>query len=102
MKINTTRQSLLDALLVVSRAVSARAALQALSGILITADGEARLRATDMEVGLEVGLGIGLGVNSLLGLRIGFRIALARCRRDFLNLFTTGLFFLDRPFFSIS
>ena len=35
MKINTTRQSLLDALLVVSRAVSARAALQALSGILI-------------------------------------------------------------------
>lgn len=56
MKINTTRQSLLDALLVVSRAVSARAALQALSGILITADGEARLRATDMELGLEVGL----------------------------------------------
>ncbi|MFL5907700.1 MAG: DNA polymerase III subunit beta [Solirubrobacterales bacterium] len=56
MKIDTTRQSLLDALLVVSRAVSARAALQALSGILISADGEARLRATDMELGLEVGL----------------------------------------------
>jgi DNA polymerase-3 subunit beta len=56
MKIDTTRQSLLDALLVVSRAVSARAALQALSGILITANGEARLRATDMELGLEVGL----------------------------------------------
>jgi DNA polymerase III subunit beta len=56
MKINTTRQSLLDALLVVSRAVSARAALQALSGILITTDGGARLRATDMELGLEVGL----------------------------------------------
>jgi DNA polymerase III subunit beta len=56
MQINTTRQSLLDALLVVSRAVSARAALQALSGILITVDGEARLRATDMELGLEVGL----------------------------------------------
>ena len=56
MKITTTRQSLLDALLVVSRAVSARAALQALSGILITIDGEARLRATDMELGLEVGL----------------------------------------------
>ena len=56
MKINTTRQSLLDALLVVSRAVSARAALQALSGILITIDGEARMRATDMELGLEVGL----------------------------------------------
>ena len=56
MKINTTRQALLDSLLVVSRAVSARAALQTLSGILITADGEARLRATDMELGLEVGL----------------------------------------------
>jgi DNA polymerase III subunit beta len=57
MKIDTTRQSLLDALLVVSRAVSARAALQALSGILISTNGEARLRATDMELGLEVGLG---------------------------------------------
>jgi DNA polymerase-3 subunit beta len=56
MKITATRQSLLDALLVVSRAVSARAALQALSGILITAEGEARLRATDMELGLDVGL----------------------------------------------
>ena len=51
MKITTTRQSLLDALLVVSRAVSARAALQALSGILITTDGGATLRATDMELG---------------------------------------------------
>src|SRR5689334_22153163 len=56
MKIETTRQSLLDALLVVSRAVSARAALQALSGILVNANGDARLRATDMELGLDVGL----------------------------------------------
>ncbi len=56
MKITTTRQSLLDALLVVSRAVSARAALQALSGILLSTDDDARLRATDMELGLEVGL----------------------------------------------
>src|SRR5262249_52145653 len=56
MQITTTRQSLLDSLLVVSRAVSARAALQALSGILISANGDARLRATDMELGLEVGL----------------------------------------------
>ncbi len=56
MKITTTRQSLLDALLVVSRAVSTRAALQALSGILFSTDGGARLRATDMELGLEVGL----------------------------------------------
>ena len=56
MRITATRQALLDALLVVSRAVSARAALQALSGILITADKDARLRATDMELGLDVGL----------------------------------------------
>jgi DNA polymerase III subunit beta len=56
MKITANRQSLLDALLVVSRAVSARAALQALAGILITADGEIRLRASDMELGLDVGL----------------------------------------------
>jgi DNA polymerase III subunit beta len=56
MKIQATRQALLDALLVVSRAVSARAALQALSGILITAEETARLRATDMELGLDVGL----------------------------------------------
>jgi DNA polymerase-3 subunit beta len=56
MKITATRQALLDALLVVSRAVSARAALQALSGILITAEETARLRATDMELGLDVGL----------------------------------------------
>jgi DNA polymerase III subunit beta len=55
MKINATRQALLDALLVVSRAVSARAALQALSGILLTAEKTARLRATDMELGLDVG-----------------------------------------------
>src|SRR3954464_8704861 len=56
MKITTTRQALLDSLLVVSRAVSARAALQALSGILITTDEGARCVGTDMELGLEVGL----------------------------------------------
>ncbi len=56
MKITATRQALLDALLVVSRAVSARAALQALSGIHISADGSPRLRATDMELGLDVAL----------------------------------------------
>jgi DNA polymerase-3 subunit beta len=56
MKIEATRQALLDVLLVVSRAVSARAALQALAGILITIDDEVRLRATDMELGLDVGL----------------------------------------------
>ena len=61
MKITATRQALLDALLVVSRAVSARAALQALSGILITVEETARLRATDMELGLDVGLEAEIG-----------------------------------------
>ncbi len=57
MKLKTTRQSLLDCLLVVSRAVSARAALQALSGIHLSSEGGApRLRATDMELGLDVAL----------------------------------------------
>ncbi|MGH2955764.1 MAG: DNA polymerase III subunit beta [Solirubrobacterales bacterium] len=55
MKITATRQALLDALLVVSRAVSARAALQALSGILLTTSNGPRLRATDMELGLDIG-----------------------------------------------
>jgi DNA polymerase-3 subunit beta len=56
MKITASRQSLLDALLVASRATSTRAALQALSGIHLSADGEPRLRATDMELGLDVAL----------------------------------------------
>jgi len=55
MKITAQRTSLLDALQIVSRAVSSRAALQALTGILLSAEGgELRLRATDMELGLEV------------------------------------------------
>jgi DNA polymerase-3 subunit beta len=57
MKLTTTKQSLLDCLLIVSRAVSARAALQALSGIHLSAEnGSPRLRATDMELGLDVAL----------------------------------------------
>ena len=56
MKITATRQALLDALLVTSRAVSTRAALQALSGIHLSSNGESRLRATDMELGLDVAL----------------------------------------------
>ncbi|MBM3667931.1 MAG: DNA polymerase III subunit beta [Actinobacteria bacterium] len=56
MKITATRQDLLDALLITSRAVSARAALQALSGIHLSANGEPRMRATDMELGLDVAL----------------------------------------------
>jgi DNA polymerase-3 subunit beta len=55
LKITAQRQALLDALQVVSRAVSTRAALQALTGILLSVkDGALRLRATDMELGLEV------------------------------------------------
>jgi DNA polymerase-3 subunit beta len=57
MKLTAPRQTLLDGLLVVSRAVSARAALQALSGILISTEAEPpTLRATDLELGLEVGI----------------------------------------------
>ncbi|MGZ5307581.1 MAG: DNA polymerase III subunit beta [Solirubrobacterales bacterium] len=55
MKITAQRQPFLDALQVVSRAVSTRAALQALTGILLDIkNGALRLRATDMELGLEV------------------------------------------------
>src|ERR1700759_5446531 len=55
MKITAQRQQLLDALQIVGRAVSSRAALQALTGILIEVKGPAlTLRATDTELGLEV------------------------------------------------
>ncbi len=55
MKITAQRQQLVDSLQVVGRAVSARAALQALTGILLEAKaGALRLRATDTELGLEV------------------------------------------------
>jgi DNA polymerase-3 subunit beta len=55
MKLTATRQDLLDSLLIVSRAVSSRAALQALSGILVSTEGDSPLlRATDMEIGLQV------------------------------------------------
>lgn len=54
MKFTASRQDLLDSLLVASRAVSTRAALPALSGILITAEaGAVTFRATDMELGVE-------------------------------------------------
>ncbi len=55
MKISAQRLPLLDSLQIVSRAVSARAALQALTGILVTVEaGTVKLRATDGELGLEV------------------------------------------------
>ena len=57
MKLTATREALLSALQVASRAVSTRSAIQALSGVLIEAgSGSVQLRATDMEIGLSVPL----------------------------------------------
>ena len=58
MKLNTKREEFVSKLSVVSRAVSTRAATQALSGILISVDesGAVRLSATDLEMGLETSL----------------------------------------------
>jgi DNA polymerase-3 subunit beta len=57
LKIKAQKQPLLDGLLVVSRAVSARTALQALSGVLLeVSNGAITARATDMEMGVEVEL----------------------------------------------
>ena len=54
MKLSIKREELVSKLSVVSRAVSTRAATQALSGILLTAhdDGTVTLAATDLELGL--------------------------------------------------
>ncbi len=58
MKLNTKREELVSKLSVVSRAVSTRAATQALSGILITVEegGVVNLSATDLEMGLQTTL----------------------------------------------
>lgn len=57
MKLTTKREDLVAKLSVVSRAVSTRAATQALSGILVSVDGDGvRLAATDLEMGLETTL----------------------------------------------
>ena len=54
MKLTTKREELVAKLSVVSRAVSTRAATQALSGVLISAaDGRVTLSATDLDMGLE-------------------------------------------------
>jgi DNA polymerase-3 subunit beta len=54
LKLTTKREELVAKLSVVSRAVSTRAATQALSGVLITAaDGQVTLSATDLDMGLE-------------------------------------------------
>jgi DNA polymerase-3 subunit beta len=57
LKLTTKREDLVSKLSIVSRAVSTRAATQALSGVLLTASGgRVRLAATDLDLGLETGL----------------------------------------------
>src|SRR4029077_4055918 len=58
LKLKTKREEFVSKLSVVSRAVSTRAATQALAGILISVDdsGEVSLSATDLEMGLETSL----------------------------------------------
>jgi len=57
LKLTTKRDELVSKLSVVSRAVSTRAATQALSGILLRADdGEVTLAATDGEMGLRMAM----------------------------------------------
>jgi DNA polymerase III subunit beta len=54
LKLSTQREELVSKLAVVSRAVSNRAATQALAGILLSAsEGKVTLRATDLEMGLQ-------------------------------------------------
>ena len=57
MKLSTKRDDLVSKLSTVSRAVSTRAATQALSGVLLTAsDNRVTLAATDLDLGLETAL----------------------------------------------
>ena len=57
MKLTTKREDLVSKLSIVSRAVSTRAATQALSGVLLNAaDGRVTLAATDLDLGLETTL----------------------------------------------
>ena len=57
MKVSTSRGELFTELQTVTRAASTRSAVQALSGVQLTAKGGAiELRATDMEIGLRVPL----------------------------------------------
>jgi DNA polymerase III subunit beta len=54
LKLTTKREELVSKLSVVSRAVSTRAATQALSGVLVSAaEGRVTLSATDLDMGLE-------------------------------------------------
>jgi DNA polymerase-3 subunit beta len=57
LKLTTKREELVSKLSIVSRAVSTRAATQALSGVLLTArEGKLTLAATDLDLGLETTL----------------------------------------------
>jgi len=57
LKLTTKREELVSKLSIVSRAVSTRAATQALSGVLLTAsNGKVTLAATDLDMGLETTL----------------------------------------------
>jgi DNA polymerase-3 subunit beta len=57
LKLKTNREDLVSKLSIVSRAVSTRAATQALSGVLIAAaEGRVTLAATDLDMGLETTL----------------------------------------------
>jgi DNA polymerase-3 subunit beta len=57
LKLITKRDDLVSKLSIVSRAVSTRAATQALSGVLLTAtDGSVALTATDLDLGLRTAL----------------------------------------------
>jgi DNA polymerase III subunit beta len=57
LKLTTKREDLVAKLSIVSRAVSTRAATQALSGVLLSAaDGRVTLSATDLDMGLETTL----------------------------------------------
>jgi DNA polymerase-3 subunit beta len=57
LKLTTKREELVAKLSIVSRAVSTRAATQALSGVLLTAsEGKVTLTATDLDMGLETTL----------------------------------------------
>ncbi|HEX6667482.1 MAG TPA: DNA polymerase III subunit beta [Solirubrobacterales bacterium] len=57
MKLTTKREDLVSKLSIVSRAVSTRAATQALSGVLLTAgEGRVTLTATDLDMGLRTEL----------------------------------------------
>jgi DNA polymerase-3 subunit beta len=62
LKLTTKREDLVSKLSIVSRAVSTRAATQALSGVLLTAsEGRVTLSATDLDMGLETTLDAEVG-----------------------------------------